>query len=351
MEEDLISIIIPVYNSEKYISRCLDSVIGQTYHNLQIITINDGSTDGTRKILNQYAEKDSRILIIDQENLGVSQARNNGIEKAKGKYLCFVDSDDYIKESMVEKLYRNLNQSRLVVCGFIDDYDERKICGLKPFDGGIKCRNEYLETMSQYLYSVYFGAVCNKLYVAYIVKNNKITFRKGISWAEDLIFNLEYLEYVDRITIICDELYFYYQEVKNSLTKNRDIMYLWNMALIRYTFCKEQYKKMNMYDTCKVNIDTAIAIELIGPTYYICKENYKGYRYAKKSLKELYSQKIVIDAIKNNKKPQMVHRIAKVAFYFKSYGLFVFMMRIWVPIQNIIKEIKNRGEYDTNGKN
>lgn len=331
---DLISVIIPAYNAEKHIKRCLDSIVNQTYKKLQIIVINDGSLDNTERILKSYSQKDGRLTIVNQQNTGVSQARNNGISVATGKYICFVDSDDYVKTDMIEKLYTHLSKSELCVCGFVNKYYDKEVEGPSPFNtGGIKSRNEYLKTMSGYLYSVYFGALWNKLYLTDIIRDKKIIFRKEISLAEDFIFNLEYLEYVKNISVICEDLYFYYQEAEGSLTKIKDVWYLWDMALIRYTYCIEQYKKMNMYDKCYANIYTALAYELIGPTYDITKEHYKGYKEAKSCLKELYSKKISRDAIKNMKQPQMVHRIAKTCLKLNNYGLFVLMMRIWIKVQ------------------
>ena len=102
--EELVSIILPIYNAEKYLERCLESIITQTYANIEIILINDGSTDNSINIIKEYAIKDSRIIIIDKENEGVSVARNIGILKARGKYICFVDADDYIEKSMIEKM-------------------------------------------------------------------------------------------------------------------------------------------------------------------------------------------------------------------------------------------------------
>lgn len=120
MRTPLISVIIPVYNVEKYLHRCLDSVIAQTYRNLEIICIDDGSVDESGKICDQYAVRDARIKVIHQENQGVSAARNRGLDAAEGEYIAFVDSDDYILEDMVERLYTELTRfnAMYVACGF-----------------------------------------------------------------------------------------------------------------------------------------------------------------------------------------------------------------------------------------
>lgn len=102
MEYPLVSIIVPVYNNEKYIERCLNSILNQTYTNIQIIVINDGSTDNSYKICKKYAEQDNRIFLISQKNSGVSSARNTGLKEAKGEVLSFIDSDDWVHERFIE---------------------------------------------------------------------------------------------------------------------------------------------------------------------------------------------------------------------------------------------------------
>ena len=111
--QPLITVIVPVYNVEKYLRRCLDSIIGQTYQNLEILCIDDGSIDNSGVICEQYAARDARIKVIHQENQGLSTARNRGLDAAEGEYIAFVDSDDYILEDMFERLYIALTWSSL----------------------------------------------------------------------------------------------------------------------------------------------------------------------------------------------------------------------------------------------
>ena len=118
MEKDLISVIVPVYNIEKYLPRCIDSILDQTYKNWEAIFVNDGSTDNSLKILEEYKKSDGRIKIIDKKNAGSGAARNDGIETSKGKYIAFLDSDDWYEEDFLEKLYNNLieNSSDVSMC-------------------------------------------------------------------------------------------------------------------------------------------------------------------------------------------------------------------------------------------
>ena len=119
MSKPLVSVLIPVYNVEKYLSRCLESILKQTLTQIEIICVNDGSTDGSLEILEKYQKEDSRIIIINKENGGLPSARNAGLDRAKGKYVGFVDSDDFVEPNMFEKLYRTAEdeKSEIVICG------------------------------------------------------------------------------------------------------------------------------------------------------------------------------------------------------------------------------------------
>lgn len=127
--DDLISVIVPVYNVEKYLGKCLDSIVGQTYHNLEIILVNDGSTDSSEIIMRRYALDDSRICCVSKEHEGVSSARNAGIQMAQGRYLLFVDADDYIEKDMIEILYYKMDDEvDIAACGYdvsVEDHERR----------------------------------------------------------------------------------------------------------------------------------------------------------------------------------------------------------------------------------
>lgn len=124
-----ISIIVPVYNVEKYLEKCVDSILNQTFKDFEVILVDDGSPDNSGTICDQYAEADSRVRVIHKENGGLSSARNAGIDVARGKYLGFIDSDDYIAEDMYELLYNNIVREKadLSICGIYDVYDDKKI--------------------------------------------------------------------------------------------------------------------------------------------------------------------------------------------------------------------------------
>jgi glycosyltransferase involved in cell wall biosynthesis len=125
-KDPLITVIVPIYNVENYLNRCLQSIVDQTYLNLEIILVNDGSTDSSKSIANKWAKKDQRIRLINQKNQGLSAARNKGIQEAKGEYLTFIDSDDFITTDYVSYLYHLLKnnnfQSSLAICSLMDVY-------------------------------------------------------------------------------------------------------------------------------------------------------------------------------------------------------------------------------------
>ena len=149
----MISVIVPVYNVEKYLRQCLDSVLAQTYRELEIILVDDGSTDGSGAICDEYATRDSRIKVVHQQNGGLSSARNAGLDLATGEYVAFVDSDDYIHETMLELLYQALveNNADTVICNF-ERVDEKgdviSVRSLQPLANGVVSMEEALENLA-----------------------------------------------------------------------------------------------------------------------------------------------------------------------------------------------------------
>ena len=127
----LVSVIIPVYNAKKYLRNCIESIVSQTYHNLEIILVDDGSTDDSKKLVDDYAKSDRRIKVFHQKNMGLSGARNTGIKNATGKYITFIDSDDYIEPDMIKSLYEALidSQADIAICSFKEIYPNGKTKG------------------------------------------------------------------------------------------------------------------------------------------------------------------------------------------------------------------------------
>lgn len=207
-KKELVSIIVPVYNVEPYLSICLDSLIGQTYEKTEIILVDDGSTDQSGDICDEYARKEVRIRVCHKKNQGVSSARNTGIEMAEGKYLVFVDPDDCVHRQMVEIYISCIEKPGILLCDMTINMDELNIC----CDGKDRYRQESVqcEDFMQLFCRDYINSPVNKLYKAEIIKKNNVYFPENMSLGEDLLFNLDYFRHVDgNCWILHYPLYYY----------------------------------------------------------------------------------------------------------------------------------------------
>lgn len=217
---DKVTIIIPAYNAEKTIEKCLDSIVKQSYKNLEILIINDGSSDRTEEICNQYAKFDSRIQVYSQENTGVSAARNKGISMATGRFLQFVDADDYIDQIMTEELVKKAHEfesAQLIVCGCMEDREGVE----KVIPTFAKEKMEKIELLRALLEPDSIrGYLVNKLFYRKILLDNKVQMRTDIHVCEDLIFCLEYAEYVES-AIYIDKPYYHYVFRHDSVTHKK----------------------------------------------------------------------------------------------------------------------------------
>ncbi len=231
MDKILISVIVPVYNVEKYIDKCLNSIMKQSYKNIEIILVDDGSTDKSGKICEEYAKLDNRIKVVHKKNEGLGLARNSGLEISSGKYIAFIDSDDFISENMIEKLVEEILNYNVdtVYCGFYEYYDSNlllpKPCyySNKIFEKEEITSKILLEMIGtapkEKKDSLVSMSVWHALYSTEIIKKNLIKFpseREYIS--EDIVFDILYLKNAKKIKFIEDCLYFYRCNNSNSLT-------------------------------------------------------------------------------------------------------------------------------------
>lgn len=217
-----VSVIIPVYNAEKYLNKCLESLINQTLSDIEIICINDGSTDNSLKILQEYAQKDSRIRIIDKKNEGQGKARNLGIELANGEYLAFVDSDDWCELNMYEELYITAknNDADLVECSFkIYNDSLNAIYNGIGLDGAKFDKSfHWTELKDKTLLFENIPAPWNKLCRTKIVKSENIRFGTT-QFAEDVFFSLRIRILASKTVFINKELYVY-RRTSDSIMSN-----------------------------------------------------------------------------------------------------------------------------------
>ena len=214
-KNEIVSIIVPAYNAERTINRCIDSILKQSYGNLEIIIINDGSKDSTEEKCMKYT-KNKKIKYIRIKNSGVSNARNIGIENSTGTYIMFVDSDDYIEKNMVERLYDNINENvDLVICS------KNLITVNEKISEKIDIASFTLK--KENIIQLYRAKILNppycKLYRSEIIKSKSIRFDISISIGEDLLFNILYLKNITKdIKILNENLYNYEKINKNSLS-------------------------------------------------------------------------------------------------------------------------------------
>lgn len=189
-----VSIIIPVYNAEEYLSECIESLLNQTLKECEFIFINDGSKDKSEKIIRHYLEKDIRIALINQPNQGVSSARNKGIEAAIGEYIGFVDADDFVKEDMYETLYNTAKQGEydVIVSDFYSEIGSQFCRHTYPFPMGVPHDKDYIneKVLPHLLEHEDMNSACNKLYKRKIIFDNVIRFPDEMAIGEDGLFNL-----------------------------------------------------------------------------------------------------------------------------------------------------------------
>ena len=280
MSEIKVSVIVPIYNVEKYLRKSLESIISQTLEDIEIICVNDGSKDNSRDILEEYAQKDPRIVIIDKENGGLSSARNAGMEVARGEYIGFVDSDDWIEDTMYEKLYYNakLNESEMVICS-VHKYDDKR---KQIVDNDKYYTLEYFEpkffdgTFNHLDTKDFLLQVCvmawNKIYKREVIEAKRAKFPEGLIFEDGPFFFSIYFD-MQRVSLVNEFLYYYrinrphsiidkggknfidlldvtklmfteivklpyYNEIKNCFFKEK-----FNDALYRYKMMNKKYKK------------------------------------------------------------------------------------------------------------
>ncbi len=205
----MISIIVPIYKVEKFLSKCIESILNQTYSDFELILVDDGSPDKCSNICDKYAAKDQRIIVIHQKNSGVSAARNAGLKRAQGQYIGFVDPDDFIAPDMYERMVQAAERSaaELVVCGY-DYYDEEYRVDEKrkyKIDSDeIIDQKELMKRMSDMPPTLRHGVV-NKVFKASLL--SKIQFIEGLHSSEDVMFLTEYIKLVKRVAIVHQPLY------------------------------------------------------------------------------------------------------------------------------------------------
>ena len=344
---DKISIIIPVYNTSTYLDRCLNSIINQTYKNLEIICINDGSKDNSLDILKKYKEKDDRIVVIDKKNEGVSAARNDGIKTSTGDYITFVDSDDWLEPNAIELLYTTIIRENVnVVRG---NYYKNYTCDKPHSIGDIgDFKNKKLFTTDENFENIIDrlidGRIQGYVYLL-IIKRECILatslFIKELKFMEDLVFYFELFNNIESIYFMSDPVYHYYIN-SNSCTQSKEY-YMRNMYNIQKVnkYLKKILKNSKFYNKDRIEkIDTLHVNSIIGNFFTMYKASCKTNKELKESMEELLNNKEIMSLFNNiNLKLLPMHlRISIVLTLKRKYKtLFLFY-----GFRNIMSKIKDK---------
>jgi glycosyltransferase involved in cell wall biosynthesis len=241
-----VSIIVPIYNVEKYLEKCLNSLINQTLTDIEIILVNDGSTDNSGKIADSYAANDKRIKVIHQKNAGLSSARNAGLACASGTFVGFVDPDDWIDEKTYEKMYSIAMEENcdVVSCAMSNVYKHGIVPIPKSADVCINLNEIGLGDFGITYFDIFSSSACNKLYKRDIIEKHKLSFIDNkIIPSEDGIFNIMFLVHATKVRILPDRFYFYVKHYGSiTTTKKKDSEFVIKMVSM-VSFVKEYVKK------------------------------------------------------------------------------------------------------------
>lgn len=349
----LISVIMPIYNGEKYLEKSINMIINQTFVNFELILIDDGSKDNSKKICYEYSKMDSRIKVLEQNNQGAWSARNNGISESEGKYIMFLDCDDWYEINFLEEMYSTIEKYKtdLVICGQTDVLINDKDRIIK-YDKVIP-NEEFFENKDQlfrqYAFLRDFGiadVLWNKIYKSKIIKNHNIKF-ENFKRGEDAIFNLNYYEEISSCKIISKSLYKYRVEKHKPVWIKYSEDY-YNVLLAENNAISKKLKSIGKYTEIEHEFQCRHFIYGVIYNFYgiiLGKENYSFNKQVEK-ITELINRKEVINALNTisfNGKYNILFNLIKK----KRVRLIIY----FVKIKYIIKEILNMVLVIKNNKN
>lgn len=242
--EPCVSIIIPIYNAETTLPRCVESVLGQEYTDFELILADDGSRDGSGALCDTFAQQDSRVRVLHKKNSGVSDTRNQAMSAARGRYLQFLDADDWITPNATKLLVRTAeeHQCDLVISDFYRVVDDRVSPKGDIDEDGPLTREEFAAHMMENPADFYYGVLWNKLYRRDIIQEYQLRMDPEISWCEDFLFNLEYIRHAKRFFALQVPIY-YYVKTKGSLaSQGMNISKTIRTKLMLFEYYNEFYK-------------------------------------------------------------------------------------------------------------
>lgn len=319
----LISVIVPVYNVQKYLRQCIASILAQTYENFELILVNDGSKDKSGEICDEYAKKDNRIKVFHKENGGVSSARNLGLDKAIGENICFVDSDDWVDENYLEILTSE-HEVPFVVAPVTSTVIESGI-----FVGKHNIYKKVVE--AEVAHDFIFRAPVSKLYDTSIIKEANLRFREDLQMGEDYIFNLNYMLHIECMKVGAKLSGYHHRHVEGSLTHSD--MSTDERLRIANIFCLET-KKIGKILKKDELFHSIFAYEIQNCFFY----SYRKMKQRSDRLKVILYWKETIDPLTN----RYLKKIYKPIFFLKSLPINIIDIILFTQfsIINIIKPHK-----------
>ena len=274
MNQPLVSIILPVYNAQNHLTRCVGSICAQTYRNIEIIILNDGSKDQSLPVCEEFRQKDPRILLVDKANSGVSDTRNLGLKLASGKYVEFVDSDDYLDPDFTERLVAAAeeNEADFVIAPYkmvipagaskpeqvLDKIQDElgvmsvarppEVRGYGFLPAGVYDKDTFALRLMDKPASYFYSVLWNKLYRRDILTGNDIQFVSEMRWAEDLVFNLRYIQYAERFVAIDKPGYYYVQNPQSICHTQINAATIVQNKLQVFRYYKDLYTRLGIYE-------------------------------------------------------------------------------------------------------
>lgn len=334
-----ISVIIPVYNAEKYINRCVDSILGQTLKSIEIILVDDQSTDNTPRICDEYASNNSNIKVVHKENEGPGFARNNGILVAEGEFIAFVDADDYIDPFMYEKMYHEIMKVKAdsCICGFKKIDENKEITNVpNPMGNQVFEQDDVrkhillniLGSMPTEKKDHIIGlSVWKNLYSSSLIKKNNIKFySERRYYSEDTLFNIDYFLQAEKV-VTMEDMFYYYVENSTSFTKNyKEDMHIKNIRF--YCLALDKIVDIPEYKEAKVRLDRLF----FGFVRYYLQRIVELYnmRTAIQQISDIVNDAAVISIIKeypykrNPIKQRMIHHMI-----YKRQAAFIWSFIYW----------------------
>jgi glycosyltransferase involved in cell wall biosynthesis len=296
-----VSIIIPVYNAEKFLGECIESLLNQTIKECEFIFVNDGSKDQSEKIIRNYLQIDKRIILINQENQGVSSARNKGLVAARGEYIGFVDADDFVKEDMYGALYNaaKLGDFDSVLTDFQSERENQFSRHSYPFPKHIPLNKDFItEKLLPYLLEKEdMNTACNKVYKRSIIFNNSIRFPEKMAIGEDGLFNLTFFQKAESFYYINYSGYFY-RTVLGSATRNQSSLDHFNKVIEIYNRKElEQFADILGEETLKGMKSRKLVKSILSCIYQIVSAEEKSTLFKFKYIKSIINHKYVRESL------------------------------------------------------